>query len=207
MEQGQASYAATWENAGGGKTLRTPGDTSVQIIFSGATDIEGHRLYATVLAPFALGVPGANVQMYCARRFRQYTRETWQASEVFANELAGQRAVVVPDYFQYFLDVMNRAKSGHKGLPDCCIRIVAGHGYGDATGSPYLKCGEKTGLATFGRRHQFLQQLTLVTHREPFVLSKEGPSQWVKGKLLRNLVKESILDSPRQNLPSAFVVG
>eukprot|EP00977_Amphora_coffeiformis_P029774 scaffold42784_cov214-Amphora_coffeaeformis.AAC.1 len=105
-------YRGKCRRCRGANSLRTPcGDIIVQSIFSGETDIEAHQLYATVLAPFALGVPAATVQMYCSRRFRPFSRETWQASEVFANEIGGQRAIVVPDYFHYFLEVMNRAKS------------------------------------------------------------------------------------------------
>jgi hypothetical protein len=95
MEQRHASGESI---VAGATALRIPSDVAVQIIFSGETDIEGHQLYATVSTPFALGIPSANVQMYCAQRFRELSRDAWQAREQIANEIAGQRAVVLPNY-------------------------------------------------------------------------------------------------------------
>ena len=156
MDEGElpikmSDWADPSSTAGSGAAaLRGPSDVTVQIVFSGGIDIGFEQFYSTVSTPLILGIPSANVQIYCAARFRVMRPDTWRGVMDQVNTIAQRPAVVVPDYLKYFLDVLSRAKSGHPGIPACSIRIIAGHGYGAATGSPYLKCGENIMFSELG---------------------------------------------------------
>jgi hypothetical protein len=134
-------------------------EVTVQLIFSGGPDIGGEQLYTTALSPFVLGIPSHGVQIYCSDHFLGKNRETWRIHAEAANMFGGNiGANVVTDYYDFFMEIMNRAQNGHADLHECSLRFIAGHGY-VANGETYVKCGTNLRFSLFGSNATVLTTL------------------------------------------------
>jgi hypothetical protein len=133
-------------------------DVSVQLIYSEGPEpvaIENFwHFYLIALAPFVLGVPLSQVELFLADGFRGINSSKIDAivADVFV-DTQGVVEFLPAGYKDYFYDMYSRASATVEDiatLPSRSIRIISGHGFGNYAGGHLICGGKKVAFSELG---------------------------------------------------------
>jgi hypothetical protein len=133
-------------------------EVSVQLIYSEGQEsaaIENFwHCYLIALAPFVLGVPSSQVELFLADDFRGINSSKIDAivADNFV-DAEGDVYFLSDAYKDYFKEIYARASSQVEDIatfPPRSIRIIAGHGFGNYAGGHIVCGGKKVGFGKLG---------------------------------------------------------
>lgn len=180
-------------------------DVSVQLIYSEGNEpaaVETFwNCYLIALAPFILGVPSSQVELFLAKGFlnlRTSVADVYVHAEGIFHFLPGA-------YRDYFNDVYSRASSDVKDiatLPPRTIRIISGHGFGNYTGGFLLIGKEKVSLSDLGSNATVLTILDICNASHAVAsLTKSFP--WNNPRSFNNRAKRQLFSNALMSIPIA----